>query len=130
MIKGLKGVAVVSQTTFNKDKNQAICDKIQEICEDVVIHNTICSATSVRQEEAKKIAKEVDAMVVIGDQKSSNSNRLYEISKEICKNSIFIEKNDELDLKFFEKFNKIGVTAGASTPRDIIDEVCKTIANL
>lgn len=129
-IRGLKGVAVVSQTTFNKDKNQAICDKIQENCEDVVIHNTICSATSVRQEEAKKIAKEVDAMIVIGDKKSSNSNRLYEISKEICKNSIFIEKNDELDLKFFEKFNKIGVTAGASTPSDIIEEVCNTIASL
>jgi 4-hydroxy-3-methylbut-2-enyl diphosphate reductase len=96
---------------------------------DIVVFNTVCMATETRQKEALELAKVCDYMIVIGDKMSSNSNKLYEISKSVCKNTQFIENIDELILNFDRNSCKIGITAGASTPQKLIDEVVSKIAN-
>ncbi|MBQ7668216.1 MAG: 4-hydroxy-3-methylbut-2-enyl diphosphate reductase [Clostridia bacterium] len=125
-----KKYCVVSQTTMNKSKNEEIISKLKENIKELVVFNTVCLATEERQNELKSLAKTVDSMIIIGDKTSSNSNRLYEISKSICNNSYFIENIDELCLNFSDSSCKIGITAGASTPSELITEVYdKLVAN-
>ena len=90
---------------------------------DVRCFNTICNATQERQAEAKKIASNVDAMIVIGDSKSSNSLKLYEICSSVNKNTFFIENKSDLPLKKLSNCTTIGVVASASAPGQIIREV-------
>jgi len=116
-------VCVVSQTTFNYNKFQDIVEIIKEKSYHIEVCNTICNATEERQLEAKSIAHDVDAMIVIGDRQSSNSQKLYEISKKECGNTFFVQTLKDLDLKLFESTGKVGITAGASTPEKIIKEV-------
>ena len=94
------------------------------------MENTICDATKIRQEETKKIAKEVEAMIVIGGKHSSNTNKLYEISKIYCKNSFLIETKEELNTVKISKFAKIGIMAGASTPKESINSVVEILQHL
>jgi 4-hydroxy-3-methylbut-2-enyl diphosphate reductase len=122
-IKENDKVCVVSQTTMNIEKNKIILEEIKGKTKGCIAFDTICKATEERQNELRKLAKEVDLMIVIGDKESANSNRLYEISREICKNTQFIENIEELCLKSITKSCKIGVMAGASTPQFVIDEV-------
>ncbi|MFI3175009.1 MAG: 4-hydroxy-3-methylbut-2-enyl diphosphate reductase [Bacillota bacterium] len=114
---------VVVQTTFNQNLFFDMKNEIIQKCNLVNIHETICSATTRRQEEAVKLAKKVDQMIVIGDEKSSNTQKLYEICKEKCRNVIHIETISDLLLKNVETCSIIGITAGASTPPVIIKEV-------
>ena len=119
-----KELVIVSQTTFNYNKFQDIV----EIFRKKVYHksnvlNTICNATEERQQEAADIASRVDAMLVIGGRNSSNTQKLYEICSSICKNTFFIETADDIDYSLLSGFNKVGITAGASTPKIIIEEV-------
>ena len=116
-------ICVVSQTTFNYKKFQDLVEILNKKGYDIGVCNTICNATEERQLEAKSIAKGVDAMVVIGDKQSSNSQKLYEISKKECENTFFVQTLRDLDLKLFESTGKVGITAGASTPQKIIKEV-------
>ena len=118
----LDKVCVVSQTTMNVEKNELIVNEIRKKAKDCVVFDTICHATEERQKELKSLAKDADYVIVIGDKTSANSNRLYEIAKDIC-NSQFIENIDELDLNFLTESCKICVMAGASTPKCLIDEV-------
>ena len=118
-----KKVCIVSQTTFNYKKFQDLVEILNKKGYDIGVCNTICNATEERQLEAKSIAKGVDAMVVIGDKQSSNSQKLYEISKKECENTFFVQTLRDLDLKLFESTGKVGITAGASTPQKIIKEV-------
>lgn len=127
-LKYFDKVCVVSQTTMNQNKNEEIIKNIEKYVQSPLIFNTVCSATDERQAELKELAKDVDTMIIIGDKTSSNSNRLYEISKGICDNSYFIENIDELCLKFLDNSCKIGITAGASTPNELIQEVVDGIA--
>lgn len=120
---GGKQTCVVSQTTFNYNKFQDIVEIIKEKSYHIEVCNTICNATEERQLEAKSIAHDVDAMIVIGDRQSSNSQKLYEISKKECGNTFFVQTLKDLDLKLFESTGKVGITAGASTPEKIIKEV-------
>jgi len=116
-----KNYTLVVQTTYQKD----IFEKISEIFsgfDNVEIYNTICSATEERQNEAISIAKNVDKMIVIGDGKSSNTRKLFEISKKYCENTFLCETIYNLQLNILRKNDKIGVTAGASTPPAIIKE--------
>ena len=122
-LKNISKICVVSQTTMNMKKNEEIIKQIEKYADSPVVFNTVCSATDERQTELKKLAKESDVMLVIGDKTSSNSNRLYEISKGICDKSYFIENIDELCLNFLDNSCKIGITAGASTPDELIKEV-------
>ena len=116
-------IIIVAQTTFNHKKFQEIIDKISLLGYDVRCFNTICNATQERQAEAKNIASNVDAMIVIGDKKSSNTSKLVEICQEECKNTVFIQTLEDLDYDALLSVDSVGITAGASTPKHIIEEV-------
>lgn len=123
-------IGIVAQTTQNEDFFREAVGYIAENTEEVKIFNTICDATSVRQEEVKKLAPKVDVMIIIGGKHSGNTNRLAQISKALNPNTYHIEKADELDKKWFENADKIGVSAGASTPDWIINEVVEKIKEM
>lgn len=116
-------VCIVSQTTFNYNKFKDLVEIISEKGYDIIVLNTICNATKERQEEARRIAKRVDAMVVIGDKRSSNTQKLFEICKEECLNTYYIQTLDDLDMNQLRSVETVGITAGASTPNNIIEEV-------
>ena len=118
-----KRVTIVSQTTFNYKKFQEFVEIFAQKRYDVNVVNTICDATCKRQSESAAIAKEVDAMIVIGDKHSSNSKKLYDICSDACDNTYFIQTLDELALKLNDDDVTVGITAGASTPNYIIEEV-------
>ena len=122
-LKKDKEIIIVAQTTFNHKKFQEIIDKISILGYDVRCFNTICNATQERQAEAKNIASNVDAMIVIGDKKSSNTGKLVEICQEECKNTVFIQTLEDLDYGALLSVDSVGITAGASTPKHIIEEV-------
>lgn len=122
--------SLVSQTTFNKNKFKDIVDIIRKKLYNVVVHETICNATAVRQTEARDIAKTVDAMIIIGGRNSSNTQKLYDISKQECENTYYIQTLVDLDLTTFESVSRVGITAGASTPNYIIKEVHSSMAEL
>jgi hypothetical protein len=124
-----KSYAVVFQTTFNIEKYTKIVEILKEKIKNVEIFNTICSATKKRQDFALQLADEVDMMIVIGDTSSSNSKKLYELANEKVK-SIFIEDVAELEEVMFEGVQKLGVTAGASTPDFVIDEVIEYLKKI
>lgn len=121
--KTSEDISIVSQTTFNYRKFNNVVDIIRNKLYNVTAYKTICNATSVRQREAQEIASKVDAMIVIGGRNSSNTQKLYEISKKECENTYYIQTLVDLDLTTFESVSRVGITAGASTPNKIIKEV-------
>ena len=125
--KNYKSVLVVAQTTFDTKEWKKCVKKIKKLCTNAKIFDTICNATSVRQNEADLIASCSDFMVVIGDRHSSNTGKLFDICKKQCSNTVLIETADELNYSQVLKADKIGVTAGASTPARIIKEVLDTM---
>ena len=120
---------IVSQTTFNynkfKELVEILCKKRYDnnVLNIDNILNTICNATEERQKEAQSIAGEVDTMLVIGGRHSSNTQKLFEICKEECKNTYYIQTPVDLDSEMFHHSSYVGITAGASTPKKIIEEV-------
>ena len=116
-------LCVVAQTTFNYKKFQDLVEIITKKGYDIFVLNTICKATEERQTEAYRLARESDAMIVIGGKHSSNTRKLYEICKKECENTYYIQKLDDLDLNQFKSYRNVGITAGASTPNNIIKEV-------
>ena len=120
---------IVSQTTFNynkfKELVEILCKKRYDnnVLNILNILNTICNATEERQREAKNIAGEVDTMLVIGGRHSSNTQKLFEICKEECGNTYYIQTPVDLDSEMFHHSSYVGITAGASTPKKIIEEV-------
>ncbi|MDD6307127.1 MAG: 4-hydroxy-3-methylbut-2-enyl diphosphate reductase [Clostridiales bacterium] len=124
-----KKVCIVSQTTFNYNKFQELVEIITKKGYDIIVLNTICNATEERQTEAAEIAAQVDAMIVIGGRNSSNTQKLFEICKKECKNTYYIQTVKDLDLKDLKSVDNVGITAGASTPNKIIEEVQKNVRN-
>ena len=120
-------LCVVAQTTFNYKKFKDIVDIFSKKSYDIDVMNTICNATEERQTEAA--AGDSDAMIVIGGKHSSNTQKLYEICKNVCPDTHFIQTLDDLDLKQFQSFRSVGITAGASTPNTIIKEVQSYVRN-
>lgn len=120
---------VVSQTTFNYKKFQELVEIIRKKGYDIIVLNTICNATEERQTEARAIAKEAEAMIVIGGRSSSNTQKLFEICKMECENTYYIQTLDDLDLTKLKSIDNVGITAGASTPNNIIEEVQKNVRN-
>ena len=124
-----KDICVVSQTTFNynkfKELVEILCKKRYDnsVLNIGDILNTICNATEERQKEAQNIAGEVDTMLVIGGRHSSNTQKLFEICKEECGNTYYIQTPVDLDSEMFQCSSYVGITAGASTPKKIIEEV-------
>ncbi|MDE6876127.1 MAG: bifunctional 4-hydroxy-3-methylbut-2-enyl diphosphate reductase/30S ribosomal protein S1 [Lachnospiraceae bacterium] len=116
-------LCVVAQTTFNYKKFQDLVEIMKRKRYDIIVVNTICSATEERQAEAARLAGQSDAMIVIGGKQSSNTRKLFEISKKECENTYYIQTLGDLDLNSFKSFRSVGITAGASTPNNIIKEV-------
>ena len=116
-------VCIVAQTTYNYNKFKELVEIITKKGYNIHVLNTICSATKERQEEASRIAKEVDAMIVIGDKHSSNTQKLFEICSFACNNTYYIQTLDDLDINQLRSVETVGITAGASTPNNIIEEV-------
>lgn len=128
-----KKILIISQTTFSLEKFNKIVLLIQEkIKNDVEIEvkNTICDATRLRQEETKELSLKVDAMIIIGGKHSSNTNKLYEIAKANCINSILIESSIELNKDEMKNYKKVGIMAGASTPKKSIESVVEILNEL
>lgn len=122
-------VCVVSQTTFNYKKFKDIVEIISKKGYDILALNTICNATEERQTEARRLAGLSDAMIVIGGRQSSNTQKLYEICKEECADTYYIQTLVDLDLDKLKSFRSVGITAGASTPNNIIKEVQLHVRN-
>lgn len=116
-------VCIVSQTTFNSNKFKDIVEIIKQKGYNCNAVNTICNATQERQSEAARIAVRVDAMIVIGGLHSSNTRKLYEICSERCANTYYIQTLDDLHFDLPKSVRLVGITAGASTPNHIIEEV-------
>lgn len=116
-------LCIVSQTTFNYKKFKDLVEIIDKKRYDRVVVNTICNATEERQTEARRIAGEVDAMIVIGGSHSSNTQKLFEICRNECRNTYYIQTVHDLNLEVLRSTGLIGITAGASTPKKIIEEV-------
>lgn len=125
-ISDLKNLLIISQTTFSLSLFENIVSEIKKkVSSDInlEVKNTICNTTSIRQKEAEEISRKVDLMIVIGGKHSSNTKKLYEIAEKNCKNSLLIQTKDDLSYEYLQSFNKIGIIAGASTPKNIIEDV-------
>ncbi|MBR6003718.1 MAG: 4-hydroxy-3-methylbut-2-enyl diphosphate reductase, partial [Lachnospiraceae bacterium] len=120
---------IVTQTTFNSRKMKRIVEILAEKSYDIIVLNTICNATESRQAEAEELAEKVDCMIVIGGKHSSNTQKLYDICIKKCVDTYYIQTLVDLDLKSLRSFRCVGITAGASTPNNIIEEVQKHVRN-
>ncbi len=118
---------VVAQTTINKEKFVQIVQFIKKTCKDVQFFDTICNATTKRQEEAAQLAADSDVMLVVGGMESSNTAKLYEISKSLCPCTFHIQTYEDIPQQINKNNKKIGITAGASTPGRIIEEVVRAM---
>lgn len=118
-------IMLLVQTTYSMEKFEKIVELLKDKLngKNIVVNNTICNATKIRQEETKKIASIVDAMIIIGGKKSSNTNKLYNISKSVCNNTQIVESKEDIDFTMLKGIEKIGIMAGASTPNDVIQDV-------
>jgi len=125
-IKSHKKVGVVVQTTQMVSSLNLVVNYLNTLAKEVLIHNTICQSTAMRQREAKELAAESDLMIVVGSKKSANTTHLAEILKN-CTKTIHIENDNELDENIIQNIRNIGITAGASTPQVVIDKVINKI---
>ncbi len=140
-LSGKNKIQILSQTTFSVEKFNKYITIIQEKLKDrkqnIEVRNTICNATKQRQEETENLAKQVQYMIIIGGKNSSNTKKLYETAKSKCLNTVCIETAKELELNEIKKKRevienqnkefKIGIMAGASTPKESIEEVKRSI---
>lgn len=126
-----KKYCLVSQTTFNTETFQKILNLIEEKnYSNIEVHNTICLATRKRQEACVELASKCDVMLIIGGKNSSNTKKLYELSKEVCPNTFLIENYKDIPYNYIDKNTIVGVSAGASAPDWIIEEVINMLENL
>lgn len=124
-----ENVCVVAQTTYNTQIWQNCIEILKKVCTNAEIYDTICSATLSRQQEAMELAKDSDLMLVIGGKNSSNTQKLYKICSDFC-SSYAVETADEIPIHEVMKAERIGITAGASTPADVIKEVVLTVSEI
>ncbi|MBQ9334200.1 MAG: 4-hydroxy-3-methylbut-2-enyl diphosphate reductase [Lachnospiraceae bacterium] len=122
-------ITLVSQTTFNHKKFEDIVEILISGEYNVNVMNTICNATLTRQNEAEELASRADVMIVIGGKHSSNTRKLYDICAARCEHTYFIETLDDLNLEVPKSVRLVGITAGASTPQNLIEEVQKEWKN-
>ena len=127
-LPALDRVCVVAQTTQNARRFEEIVPLIKERFPDAIIHNTVCSATDDRQAEVRALARETDAVIVVGGRHSANTVRLAEISREEGVPTFHIETADELDRETVKKFNTVGITGGASTPHWVFGAVVERVS--
>ena len=129
-LNGYKNIAIIAQTTFDEKTFLEYAKYIKENVDkdtNVIVKNTICNATSIRQNETREMARTKDVMIIIGGKNSSNTHELYDIANENCTNTYWVETTDELDLTALNGKVNIGIMAGASTPKNVIDDVVQAI---
>ncbi|SDB09832.1 4-hydroxy-3-methylbut-2-enyl diphosphate reductase [Eubacterium oxidoreducens] len=124
-----RSTVLVAQTTFNHNKFKNLVEIINKKGYDINVLDTICNATEVRQSEAIQLSKDVDAMLVIGSKNSSNTQKLFEISRVGCPCTYLVQTSTDLDGSIFKGIKSVGITAGASTPKKIIEEVQTNVRN-
>ena len=127
-----KKLAIVVQTTFSLQKFTEITESIKKKFknfENIEVVNTICNATKIRQEETEELSKKVDCMIIVGGKNSSNTKKLYEISKKNCNNTICVEEVNEIDKGVLKQGNIVGIMAGSSTPQCSINSVIELVKN-
>ena len=129
-VKDKEKVGIVSQTTQHEEFFKRIVGEISVWVKELKVINTICNATSERQEGVYELAPKVDVMIVVGGKNSGNTRRLYNIARSLNDRSYHIETADELEEEWFKGANKVGITAGASTPDWIIESVRKRIKEI
>lgn len=127
---GKDKVGIVAQTTQDEQFFKEVVGEIALWAKEVKIINTICNATSERQEDVYKLAPHVDVMIIIGGKNSGNTRRLYQISKSLNPNTYHIETSGEIRAEWFVGVKKVGITAGASTPDWVIKDVVNKIQSL
>ena len=128
-----KKLLLIAQTTYSLHRFENIKKKIYDRLDsniEILVKNTICRATELRQKETRELSKNVDYMIIIGGKNSSNTKKLYEIAQEECDNSACIETESELNIEEIKDFSRIGIMAGASTPQESIDKVVKKIKEI
>jgi 4-hydroxy-3-methylbut-2-enyl diphosphate reductase len=123
-------IGLVVQTTQSKEKLFDIIKALVPFSGELRVFNTICNATQKRQEAARKLARKVDVMIIVGGKNSANTTRLYQISKEINPRSFHIETAEEIERGWFNKAKTVGLTAGASTPRYLLNEVERKVKSI
>ena len=123
-------VGVIAQTTQNEQFFKEVVGELAVWVQELKVINTICNATSVRQEEVRELAPKVDVMIIIGGKNSGNTTRLYKIAKSLNPNSYHIETPEELKEEWFENAKIVGVSAGASTPKWIIEKVLQRLEEI
>ena len=129
-LNGYKNIAIIAQTTFDEKTFLKYSEYIKENVDkdtNVIVKNTICNATSIRQNETREMARTKDVMIIIGGKNSSNTHELYDIANENCANTYWVETKEELDLTVLDDKINIGIMAGASTPKNVIDDVVQAI---
>ncbi len=129
-IEKVRKIGVVAQTTTSLETFKRVVDRCLEVAGEIKVFNTLCDATRIRQIEARKIARTVDLMLVVGGRNSGNTNRLAEICRKTGTRTYHIETAGELDLEWFHGVKKAGVTAGASTPDWIITELVEALKEI
>ncbi len=123
-------LGVVCQTTLSTEFFAKAISTLANKVKELKVYNTICKATKIRQEEAKRLASKVDVMLIVGGKNSSNTTKLYLLSKKINLKSFHIDAPDEIDINWFKGVETVGITAGASTPQWVIDEVLRRVEDI
>lgn len=127
----LKKALLITQTTFNLREFEEIAQTLEEMLKlnslELKAINSICLSTETRQKETEKLSQEVDLMIIVGGKNSSNTRKLYDISLKNCKNVMFAETKQDIDINYIKQFEKIGVMAGASTPCESINDIVELI---
>lgn len=129
-IKRKKKIGIILQTTQTMEKFKSILDIVIEKADRIMIENTICNTTSIRQESTAEIAKKVDLMIVVGGKNSANTTHLAEISRKILGNTFHIENFKEIEKKWFDGVEKVGISGGASTPFKDIEDTANFIESI
>jgi len=129
-IPPVKKIGVLVQTTESLDNFKNIVNNLLEDRLEVRVFNTICRVVSERQEEAKKLARKVEGMIIVGGYKSSNTQKLVKLCQEIGTKTYFVEKKEDIDYQEIMRLNSVGITGGTSTPGKTIKEIKKIILNL
>lgn len=125
-----KKLGVVAQTTLNLNSFKKVVDRLLELSKEIKIYNTICSATASTQSKSLKLAKEVDLMLVVGGYNSANTSRLARLCREAGTITYHVETAEELDRSWFRGIQKVGITAGSSTPEWIIQKVVREVRKI
>ncbi len=126
----IQKVVMLAQTTYNMERFERVINDIKAKLPnqiECVVHKTICEATKLRQEETSRISKQVDGMIIIGGKNSSNTKKLYEIAKQNCKQVVLVENKTQLELEKWLNCEKVGIMAGASTPKESINEIVEVL---